>query len=167
LEPRKNLPRLIQAWSQLTPADRGEHILAIAGGHGNPAIFSSHAKMEIPASVQLLGRVEERDLPDLYAGATAFAYPSLYEGFGLPPLEAMAVGTPVIVGNATSLPEVVGNAGLMVDPNSVIEIRDGLSRLLTDGDLRLRLSHAGKMRAAGFTWDKTGAQIWSLFKEII
>lgn len=156
LEPRKNLERLLDAWLLLDPALRESHDLALVGPRGwdDDSIV---AKAEA-AHAKLLGRVSDDELRALYAGASAFAYPSLYEGFGLPPLEAMAAGAPVLTSNVSSLPEVVGDAGLTVDPYDVQAIADGVRTLLTDTALAERLRAAGRERAAGFSWDRTARE---------
>ena len=131
LEPRKNLPRLLQAWSRIQSEVPGNVWLVLTGKKGNERIFADAAGLSrLPPRVHLTGHVPDDVLPALYAGAIAFAYPSVYEGFGLPPLEAMAAGIPVLTGNQTSLPEVVGDAGVMVDPYDVDALADGLLRLL-------------------------------------
>jgi glycosyltransferase involved in cell wall biosynthesis len=104
--------------------------------------------------VRLTGYVEDADLPVLYSGAEAFIYPSLYEGFGLPVLEAMSCGTPVICSRTTSLPEVAGDAALLVDPCDAESIADAISRLLTDAELRREFRAQGLERAKHFSWDQ-------------
>jgi len=101
----------------------------------------------------------------LYSGALAFVYPSLYEGFGLPPLEAMACGTPVLTSNVTSLPEVVGDAGLLVDPYNVEAIAHGIRRLVEDSALREELKRKGLERAKQFTWERTAELTWAVLEE--
>jgi glycosyltransferase involved in cell wall biosynthesis len=104
-------------------------------------------------------------LPALYSGAIALVYVSLYEGFGLPTLEAMACGTPVLTSNVTSLPEVVGDAALIVDPYDVDAIVEGIKRLIGDDNLRKELSQKGLARAKLFSWDRTAELVWSILKE--
>jgi len=227
IEPRKNLPRLLEAWGKILPTlpedvwlvvagarntrvfrsmttDHGSKVYPGApgsnGGNGGDSpqrhkdtkddiekqesrIQNPEAKCQIPNAnssrsvplpkpsgsclldsgfcepgaqlrVHFTGRVADELLPALYAGAMAFAYLSVYEGFGLPPLEAMAAGTPVITGNLTSIPEVVGEAGMMVDPLDVDAIARGLKELVENQELRSRLGEAGVERAKQFTWDK-------------
>ncbi|WP_159501801.1 glycosyltransferase family 1 protein [Microbacterium sp. 18062] len=153
LEPRKNLERLLDAWLALDSQLRAAYRLALVGPRGwdDEAIVAkaSHAR------AQLLGRVSDDELRALYAGAAAFAYPSLYEGFGLPPLEAMTAGAPVLTSAVSSLPEVVGDAALTVDPHDVGAITAGLRALLTDRALADRLRSAGRERARLFDWDRT------------
>ena len=113
----------------------------------------------------MAGHVPDEHLPALYSGALFFVYVSLYEGFGLPPLEAMACGTPVLTSNVTSIPEVVGDAALTVDPYDVEAIADGIKRLVEDGGLRAELSRRGIARAKMFTWDKTAELTWKVLEE--
>lgn len=156
LEPRKNLERLLDAWLSLDDAVRGGHDLVLVGPRGwDDELIVRKAEA---AGARLLGRVSDEELHRLYAGAAAFAYPSLYEGFGLPPLEAMAAGAPVLTSNVSSLPEVTGDAALLVDPLDPAAIADGLRRLLTDSALTDQLRAAGPPRAAGFTWSGYAAQ---------
>ena len=108
--------------------------------------------------VRLLGFVDDADLPALYRQATVFAYPSIYEGFGLPPLEAMACGTPVVASSASSVPEAVGDAGLLHDPFDVDELADALHRVVRDDALRADLRARGLARAVEFTWRRTARE---------
>jgi glycosyltransferase involved in cell wall biosynthesis len=159
LEPRKNYGALIEAFASL-PAACDDVRLVIAGGRGwhtgpiDRALETSPARHRI----DVLGVVTSAELNALYEGATVFAFPSLYEGFGLPLLEAMAAGTPVITANSSSLVEVSGDAALHVSPHSVAEIRDGLNTLLGDAELRALLVRRGRDRERQFTWDRTARQ---------
>lgn len=156
IQPRKNYGRLIEALDRVR--ERVEIVLVIVG---RPA-WLSEPILEAAAArphVKLLGFVNDGDLPALYRQAGVFAYPSLYEGFGLPPLEAMACGTPVVASNASSVPEAVGAAGLLHDPLDTDTLAAALHRLLTDADLRTDLRAQGLSRAAQFTWTRT-AQEW-------
>lgn len=164
LEPRKNLERLLDAWIALDPVVRGQHALALVGPRGwDDAGIVAKAEQ---AGAQLLGRVSDAELRALYAGASAFAYPSLYEGFGLPPLEAMAAGAPVLTSAVSSLPEVVGDAAVLVDPLDVGAITDGLARLLSDAAYAQQLRAAGRARAAQFTWARTAEQTLAAVRAI-
>jgi len=115
--------------------------------------------------IVFVGLIDDDKLPEFYRGAVVFIFPSLYEGFGLPPLEAMACGTPVLTSNVTSLPEVVGDAALMVDPYDVDAIAEGIKRLIGDDNLRKELSQKGLARAKLFSWDRTAEVTWSVLKE--
>lgn len=164
LEPRKNLERLLDAWNLLDPALRASYQLALVGPRGwdDEAIIR---KARI-ANAQLLGRVSETELRALYSGATVFAYPSLYEGFGLPVLEAMASGTPVLTSNISSLPEVIGDTGLTVDPYDVEAIAEGLTKLLSDRELADRLATEARNRAGNFTWDRTALKTLNILQDL-
>lgn len=153
---RKNLRGLIEAWAAIAPRidDRIELVIAgDAAAYGRA--FDGSEIPPLPPRARLVGRIEDAELPLLMAGAGVFAFPSLAEGFGLPPLEAMACGTPAIVSNVTSLPEVVGDAALLVDPHDTSQLADALVRLLTDRPLHARLRSAGLERARRFDWDET------------
>jgi alpha-1,3-rhamnosyl/mannosyltransferase len=158
LEPRKNLPRLIEAYAHL-PArlrDRVELVLVGATGWETDETFDSIARQQ--GRVRALGYVPDADLPALYRRAEVFAYPSLYEGFGLPILEAMRSGTAVLTSRVSSLPEVGGEAVRYVDPRDVSDIRSGLAELLDEPDLRARLAGDGLIRADRFRWSTTARQ---------
>jgi glycosyltransferase involved in cell wall biosynthesis len=164
LEPRKNLSRLLAAWAMLKPTSGSDPQLVVAGMKGNAQVFSDARTGPVPPNVLFPGYVDERYLPALYSGALAAVYPSLYEGFGLPPLEAMACGTPVITSNVTSLPEVVGNAALLINPLDAYSIAAAMSKVIEDGELREDLIRKGFCRAALFSWDQTAAQTWALLR---
>jgi len=164
LEPRKNLTRLFQAWAQVQERISDDIWLVVVGASGSTRVFNELHLGELPAKVFLAGHLEEHLLPAIYAGAIAMAYPSVYEGFGLPPLEAMACGTPVLAGNRSSLPEVVGDAGLLVDPFDINAIAEGISRLLEDCALRNDLRRKGLYRAKQFSWDETARRTWEVLQ---
>jgi alpha-1,3-rhamnosyl/mannosyltransferase len=117
-------------------------------------------------SVRYLGYIPEADIAPLTAAATVFAYPSLYEGFGFPVAQAMAAGTPVIASNVSSLPEITGDAALLIDPRSLTELRDALSRLLLSATLRAELAARGRVRARAFRWEACAAQSLVFFQEV-
>lgn len=167
LEPRKNQERLVRAFSELPPRFDDVH-LAIAGGEGwrSEGIRRALRESSAPERIRLLGRVPGQDLPALYAEARVFAFPSLYEGFGLPILEAMASGTPVLTSDVSSLPEVAGDAALLVDPHSTDAIRDGLERLLEDAGLRGRLARRGRERERRFTWRRTAEETMAVYRQV-
>jgi len=167
LEPRKNLARLLQAWSSIQADIPNDIWLVLTGKRGNSRVFANAAGLDVlPPRVHLTGHVSDELLPALYAGALAFAYLSVYEGFGLPPLESMASGTPALVGNRASLPEVVGDAAVQVDPFDIEAIADGLLRLVEDRSLREDLVQKGLERAKQFSWDRTAEQTWRVLEEV-
>lgn len=179
-KPHKNLLMLIEAWDRL--AGRLPRLVAGADGDGDgdgvglvlagpwdPRYEEPRraaAALAAGASVRFLGPVPDADLPALYTGAAAFAFPSRYEGFGLPPLEAMACGAPVIAANATSLPAVVGDAGLLVGVDDIDGWVDALARLLTDPDLAAELRRRGPQRAATFTWAETARRTMEVYRRL-
>jgi glycosyltransferase involved in cell wall biosynthesis len=165
LAPRKNLSRLLQAWAAIQSRIPKEVWLVIAGAKGCRLVFGDISFDNLPPRVHLTGHVPDEMLPALYSGAIAAPYLSVYEGFGLPPLEAMACGTPPLTGNLASLPEVVGDAGLMVDPYDVDAIADGLLRLVDDAALRSDLTLKGLERVKFFNWEKTAQMTWQVLKE--
>jgi alpha-1,3-rhamnosyl/mannosyltransferase len=156
LEPRKNLETLIAAWVALDPAVRGDRLLALVGPRGWDAAPILTAARD--AGARLLGRVSEDELRALYAGADAFAYPSRYEGFGLPVLEAMAAGAPVLTSKVSSLPEVAGDAALLVDPEDTGAIGAALVRILDEPGLAGELRARGRAQAARFSWERTARE---------
>ncbi|MFP5298624.1 MAG: glycosyltransferase family 4 protein [Actinomycetota bacterium] len=160
IEPRKNLSRLLQAWERVH-RELPDWRLVLAGPKGwGPDL------PETPGVV-LTGWVGDETLPGLYAAAEFFCYPSLYEGFGLPPLEAMAAGTPVLAGDYSAAPEVLGDAAVIVDALDPDALADGMRRLATDEALRRSLQVAGRARAANFTWDGTSKATVSAYRDVL
>jgi len=157
IHPRKNLGRLLEAY--LCLKSQRDSVPAMVWGGLQRWDSDSLVKQANVASVVLPGFIAQEDLPTLYRQAEMLVYPSLYEGFGLPPVEAMACGTPVIASNTTSLPEVIGNAGLTVDPTSVEAITKAMAQLLDDAPLRAKLQQAGIERATKFTWQYTAQRL--------
>jgi glycosyltransferase involved in cell wall biosynthesis len=155
--PHKNLPRLLNAFRFATLA---RDVVLLCSGLPDPAIsrWMQDAGLD-QSAVRFTGNIPEALISDYYRGALAVLMPSLHEGFGLPALEAMACGTPVLVSNSTSLPEVVGDAGLLVDPLDVAAIADGIGRLVHDEDLRDRLKERGLNRVSSFNWDSTARKV--------
>ncbi len=166
LQPRKNLRRLIEAWSQLGElADGYKLVLGGKPGWMYADIYAQVRKLGLESRVLFPGYLRDEDLPALYSGASLFALVSLYEGFGLPALEAMACGTPVLAANSTSLPEIVGDAGIYCDPENVSSIAAGLKQGLTDAGLRQRLRVAGPQQAAKFSWQRCAEQTLAVLLE--
>ena len=167
LQPRKNLLRLLEAFAMIAPA-HPEVQLAIVGatGWGHEPFHARLRELALADRVVLCGRVPDDDLRLLYRAAALLAYPSLYEGFGLPPLEAMAGGTPVIASNSTAIPEVVGEAALLFDPLDLAAMAAAMAAVLDDPALAARLSEAGPPRAAQFSWATAAAAYLRLLREL-
>jgi glycosyltransferase involved in cell wall biosynthesis len=162
--PHKNLPRLLRAWAALAGPLRASHRLVLAGGSaaGRPALAAQAAALGLADRVIFAGVVDDADLPALYGGAAAVVLPSLEEGFGLPALEAMACGAPVIASRRGALPEVVGDAGVLVEPEDEGALAAALARVL-GGELdRATLRRAGLARAAGFSTEHTAGRVVDL-----
>jgi len=170
IQPRKNLVRLIEAYALLRGVQSSNRCpkLVIVGKRGWLYDETLRALEEtgVKDSIVLTGYVPEPDLLALYSGALCFVYPSYFEGFGLPPLEAMKCGTPVVVGNATSLPEVVGDAGLKVDPFDASAIAGAINELVNNSELRRELSVKGLERAALFDWRNTAQQTLKVYEQV-
>lgn len=154
LEPRKNVVRLIEAYAQLKS---NRLPLMLVGGKGwlYNDVFARVEALNLTSEVHFVGYVPTEDLPWWYNAADLFVYPSLYEGFGLPPLEAMACGTPIVTSTASSLPEVVGDAGLLTDPTDTEALTGAMEQVLSDADLRGAMREAGLARAREFSWRRT------------
>jgi glycosyltransferase involved in cell wall biosynthesis len=169
VEPRKNLLAVIEAYNRLRRRVGSAPCLAIAGGEGwkNRPIHHAAAASPFAGDIRFLGRVTDAELPALMNGALAFVYPSLYEGFGLPPLEAMACGTPVITSNRSSLPEVVGAAALLVDPGDTGELADAMARIVDDEPLREDLRERGLKQAQSFSWDETARMTVRVYESVL
>jgi glycosyltransferase involved in cell wall biosynthesis len=171
IQPRKNLAQLIAAYADLRRARPQANLpkLALVGKLAwlYDETLRAIEECGLGDLTVLTGYVSEADLPALYTGALCFVYPSYFEGFGLPPLEAMQCGTPVIVGNRTSLPEVVGRAGLLVDPFDKEALVEALARVMDDGNLRARLRIKGLERAKHFSWHETARLTLQAYKRAI
>jgi glycosyltransferase involved in cell wall biosynthesis len=169
LEPRKNLITLFLAYAGLPAALRQRYPLVVAGKSGwdTKVLMKSAEDLMRRGELRLLGYVPDALIPSLYAGAAAFCYPSRYEGFGLPALEAMASGVPVITSNQTSLPEVVGDAGLMVDPDDVDGLREQLQRLLEDRVFAETLGQRGLVRSRLFSWDRCAQETFAVYEKVM
>jgi len=168
LEPRKNVGRLLQAYAQLPISLQDDIHLVIAGGVGwlNDDIHPTVLQLGMKDRVHFIGYVEENDLPVVYSLATVFAYPSHYEGFGLPVLEAMQCGAPVLTSNVSSLPEVAGDAAVLVTPTEVEDIAHGLKRLLDHADLRAELRIRGYQRAREFSWERCARETLAVYRNL-
>jgi len=165
LQRRKNVARLVEAFEQVPPGWR----LALAGSFGFGAdeilarIESSHRRSDI----QVLGYVSDSGLTDLYRRASVFAFPSLDEGFGMPLLDAMALGVPILASNVSALPEVTGDAALLVDPVDTNAIAEGLRKLVGDPHLREQLVQKGLARSREFTWESAIGKTWKVYQELL
>lgn len=168
LEPRKNFVRLIKAFAEVV-RKHPEYSLVIIGGKGwyFEKIFETVKSYELEDSVLFAGYVEEKDLVGYYNVADGFIFPSLYEGFGIPPLEAMKSGCPVIASNISSIPEVVEGAGILVDPSSISGLRDAMIRLIESPELREELSRKGREQSKKFTWRSAADQLYRLFEDLV
>lgn len=169
LEPRKNLHRLLKAYSNLPQPIKSQAILVVVGGKGWGKLKLPELihQLNLVDRVKLLGYVDEDALAVLYAKALFLAMPSIYEGFGLPLLEAMVYGTPVLTSRSSSMPEVAGNAGLFIDPIDVDSIKNGLAKMIVDHDFRNQLADNAKLNAARFSWDAAAIQISDIFNKAI
>lgn len=163
VEPRKNLNRLLDAWTGIQNRIPEDVHLVVSGVRGNSIFSGVHLRPDIPR-VLYTDYVPQEHLPALYCGAAAFVYPALYEGFGLPPLEAMACGVPVAAANSTSIPEVTGDAALLFDPLSVSDIGEALVRTLTDARLREQMILKGLSRARTLTWKRSAECTWKVLE---
>ena len=151
-KPHKNLPRLLEAYSI---ASARRHLRLVLSGNPDRLTLGEIARLGLSGEVAFTDSSADGDLSDIYRGALAFVFPSLYEGFGLPPLEAMACGIPVLTSNICSLPEVVGDAAVLVDPTNVEAIAEGIDRVVSDSTLRGALRQRGFARVARFSWEET------------
>jgi glycosyltransferase involved in cell wall biosynthesis len=182
LEPRKNYEWLVEAYAlsvecSATVASsagvpkpiNGLPELVIAGGRGwgFEPILAAPERFGVAGRVHFLGKVPDEDLPALMAGASLFVYPSLYEGFGLPPLEAMASGVPVVVAKSSSLPEVIGDAGVLCDPRDPADIAQRMTEVLGNPQLATRLREAGLRRAAQFSWGRTARETLAVYESLV
>lgn len=169
LQPRKNLLRLVTAYSHLPSSVRRSMPLVLTGipGWKNAELFDVIEPMVNKKEVYILGYIPQEILVQLYAGAAIFAYPSLYEGFGLPVLEAMASGTPVLTSNNSSIPEVAAGSAIEVDPYATDDILQGIDRLVTDAGLRSSLIESGMERAKFLTWRRTAIETLAVYNRAL
>lgn len=164
VEPRKNLWRLVQAWARICD-EMPDTWLVLAGAQGASRIFRESGLGTLPERVHFTGYIPDTHLPALYHHARAFCYVSLYEGFGLPPLEAMATGVPTLVANTTALAEFVGQGALGVDPNKVEEIANGMLSITRDKHLRSSLIDSGRKQAKGMTWSQSAEKTMNVLQQ--
>lgn len=169
VEPRKNLLRLIEAFAALKPDLRRETPLVVAGANGwlNESVRERVDELGLGESVRFPGYIAGEDVAALYSLATVFAYPSLWEGFGLPVLEAMACGAPVLTSDVSAIPEVAGDAAFFVPPMDVEAIAEGLTRLLGDAELRADLAARGLRRAAAFSWERCARETLAVYRSVV
>lgn len=170
LEPRKNLDFLIDVFAGLIKVKGCEKLkLVIAGKKGwyFEGLFEKVKKLNLEQTVIFAGYVDDKDKPALYRGATIFAFPSLYEGFGLPPLEAIASGVPVVSSNTSSLPEVVGEAGILLSPKDQLGWVEALARVYRDRGLQDKMREANKSQAEKFSWERTAEMTVKVYREAI
>jgi glycosyltransferase involved in cell wall biosynthesis len=186
LEPRKNLVRLLEAFALLEaggwglgasadypasslqpPASRMHLVIAGRRGWLYEDIFAAIDRLQLRERVRLLDYVHDNDLPALYNLAAAFAYPSIYEGFGIPPLEALACGTPTVIADNSSLPEVVADAAVLVSAEDVGSIASGIARVVSDEGLRARLRAAGPAQARKFTWEQAAKRVLACYERAV
>jgi glycosyltransferase involved in cell wall biosynthesis len=170
IEPRKNLVTLLEAYREILDSGRvsPEPALAVVGREGwlFEQTYQRIEELRLKERIRLIGAISTEKLAALYQGARAFALPSLYEGFGLPALEAMACGAPTLVSNTGSLPEVVADAGILLDPHDPSAWAAALERVLSDPREEARLREAGPLRAEQFSWHKAAVQTWELYEKV-
>jgi glycosyltransferase involved in cell wall biosynthesis len=173
IRPQKNIPRLVEAFAIARtglahyPQYKDLRLIIIGDEITRyPSVRQAVIQSRVEDVVRFLGFVPFDTMRIFYEAATAFVFPSLYEGFGLPPLEAMASGTPVITSSTSSLPEVVGDAAMLINPENVFDIARGIKEVLVDEQLRKRLSEAGRIHAARYSWKNTAQQVLEIYREI-
>jgi glycosyltransferase involved in cell wall biosynthesis len=167
IEPRKNVPSLLRALYQLVTCYKEDVRLVLAGGRGwlFEDAFAVVDELELDDRVHFVGRVTSEDLLYLYNSAEMLAHPAFYEGFGLPPLEAMACGLPVVASNVASLPEVVGDAGQLIDPHDVDELTVSMWRVLNDSELRVQMREKGLQQAGRFSWERAARETMEIYQK--
>jgi len=167
IEPRKNVTRIIEAYAKLKKEHKIREKFIIAGSKGwrSDEVFDSIEKFNLQGDVSFIGPVDHSEVKFYYNGAEAFVFPSLHEGFGLPVLEAMAYGCPVITSNVSSLPEVAGDAAIRVNPNDVNELASAMKSVLTNDKLRKQMIEKGLIQAKRFSWQKAALETLGVYKE--
>ncbi len=167
LEPRKNIVGILDAYASLTKNMKSDYCLVLAGGKGwLDGEIQQKLKELADCDIITTGYVPDDDLPALYSGASVFVYPSFYEGFGMPPLEAMACGTPVITSNNSSLPEVVGDAGIMIEADDIKALASSIQKVLTNEKLAKEMSKKGLAQAKKFSWEKSAEKLHRIIEEL-
>jgi len=161
---RKNLPALIDAYNLIDDKYKFKYDLVLGGNAKRLSELKKRARMLDDLRIKFIGFVDDEDLPALYSGAALFVYPSFFEGFGLPPLEAMSCGTPVISSIYTSIPEVVGNAGLLIDSKDINEIKNAMEKILANSNLRDELVEKGLLQAKKFSWKRTAEEMLKVYE---
>ena len=165
---RKNLPRLLEAYAQVRQWSTHWRLVIVGARQWKSSpVYETVQRLNLGEHVYFTGYVEEADLPALYNGADLFVFPSLYEGFGLPVLEALACGTPVVTSKSSSLPEVAGDAALLVDPYNVEDIAHAMRRILADQALAQDLRARGLKRAAQFSWERTARETLAVYEQVL
>lgn len=169
LEPRKNLEVAIAAFSRLPSKIQNQYPLVLVGMSGwlTESIERLIQPLRAKGLIKQLGFLPDHELPFIVAGAACMIYPSVYEGFGLPPLEAMSCGVPVITSNAASLPEVVGNSGIMLDPQDVVAFTQAMEQLLNTPDMRLKVGEQGMQRSRSFSWERCATQTQDVYRQAV
>jgi glycosyltransferase involved in cell wall biosynthesis len=167
LDPRKNLKNLLQAWNNIRPLKKQNVRLVLAGKLHERLSYKELGLEQLPHDVSFTGYVDDEDLPALYSGAKMFVFPSVFEGFGLPPLEAMSCGTPVVASNVTSIPEICGDAAAYVDPLDVESIAEGIQAVLEDAELTSDLVEKGIKQVKKFSWAKAAEEHLAVFEQVI
>jgi len=168
LEPRKNIVNLIKSYNILPKDIKRDFLLVISGKKGwyYEEIFRTVRELGLEEKVVFTGYIPEEDKPALMNGAEVFVYPSFYEGFGLPPLEAMACGVPVISSNKSSIPEVIGNAGILINPDNVYELSNAIFQVLSNESLKSQLSEKSVIQAKKFSWEITARKTLEIYNKI-
>jgi glycosyltransferase involved in cell wall biosynthesis len=167
-EPRKNIPALLEAYAILKKKGVCQHSLVFTGGTRwkSSGIISKIEELRLQNDISILGYIPEEELPVLYNAADLLVYPSLYEGFGMPVVEAMACGCPIITSNIASLPEITGTAGIMVNPNDYNELADAISMVIQDSQLKQKMRQQGLEQAKFFSWERCAQQTMSIYKQV-
>lgn len=168
LEPRKNIPALVKAF-KIVSNENQDIKLVLAGGKGwkYNEIFTLVQQLKLEDRIIFTGYIDEGDIPVVLSNAIMFVFPSIYEGFGMPPLEAMACGTPVIVSNSSSLPEVVGDAGIQVEPKDIERMANEMGRLINDTELRKHYSKKGIVQAKKFSWEQSAKTVLDIYHSLV